>query len=103
VPKVDVADWLGTAVTAATAGIPDVNTKNYNNVAATTDANNLPKVDVEDWKEGVVPAENVTGVPKVDVIDWSGTAVVSTNTAGLPVVDTRRLIRQGTAQASGST
>lgn len=48
VPKVDVIDWLGTAVTAATAGIPDVNTKNYNNVTATTDANNFPKVDVVD-------------------------------------------------------
>src|SRR5258707_8423263 len=45
----NVAQWNGTNVAApATAGIPDVNTKNYNNVAAATDANNLPKVDVED-------------------------------------------------------
>jgi hypothetical protein len=41
VPKVDVADWLGTAVTAATAGIPDVNTKNKNNAAALTDPTNF--------------------------------------------------------------
>lgn len=34
VPKVDVVDWLGTAVTAATAGIPDTNVKNMNNVSA---------------------------------------------------------------------
>lgn len=32
----NVTQWLGTAVTAATAGIPDVNTKNINNVAAAT-------------------------------------------------------------------
>lgn len=31
-----VNQWLGTAVTAATAGIPDVNTKNINNTAAAT-------------------------------------------------------------------
>lgn len=75
----------GAAVTAATAGILDVNTKNYNNVAAQTDGNNLPKVDVEDWKAGVVPAVNVTGVPKVDVVDILGTA--SAGTAGYVGVD----------------
>jgi len=34
VPKVDVVDWLGTTVTAATAGIPDVNTKNIGGSAS---------------------------------------------------------------------
>lgn len=35
--KVDVQDWLGTTVaTPATGGIPDVNTKNINNVATTS-------------------------------------------------------------------
>src|SRR5882724_6550789 len=34
--QADVQTWLTTAVTAATAGIPDVNTKNINNVAAGT-------------------------------------------------------------------
>jgi len=33
---VNTSMWLGTAVTAATGGIPDVNTKNINNVAAAT-------------------------------------------------------------------
>jgi hypothetical protein len=33
---VDVKRWLATAVTAATAGIPDVNAKNINNVVAPT-------------------------------------------------------------------
>jgi hypothetical protein len=46
--RVNIGKWLGTLVTAATAGIPDVNAKNINNVAAATDANNLLKVDVED-------------------------------------------------------
>lgn len=79
----NVAQWNGTNVSApATAGIPDVNVKNYNNVVATTDANNLPKVDVEDWK---------------------ATAAVATNTAGVPVVDTRQLVRQGTAQGTGDS
>lgn len=36
--------------TPATAGILDINVKNYNNQTAQTDANNLPKVDVEDIK-----------------------------------------------------
>lgn len=60
VPKVDVADWLGTAVTAATAGIPDVNAKN--------------------WANGAIPAVNVTGVPLVDLKYTLGT--VSPATAG---------------------
>jgi hypothetical protein len=33
---VNVKDWNGTGVSAVTAGIPDVNTKNINNVAAAT-------------------------------------------------------------------
>src|SRR4051812_1231371 len=34
--QADVQTWLTSAVTAATAGIPDVNTKNINNAAAAT-------------------------------------------------------------------
>lgn len=45
---VNVTQWNGINVTAATAGIPDVNVKNYNNQTAQTDANNLPKTDIED-------------------------------------------------------
>jgi hypothetical protein len=100
--KVDsnVYTWNGTAVSApATAGIPDINVKNYNNVAATTDANNLPKVDVEDWKAGVVPAVNVTGVPKVDVVDWLGSAPNALNSGR---VDSSYSVRSGTAQAGAA-
>lgn len=68
VPKVDVTDWLGTVVTAATAGVPDVNTKNFNNHAAVTDSNNLPKVDVEDWQGAATVVVSTTGLPKVDTL-----------------------------------
>jgi hypothetical protein len=84
----NVTQWNGTNVSApATAGIPDVNVKNIVNTAAAVDANNLLKVDVEDWKGGIVPAVTVTGVPKVDVADWNGAAVAAPNVAGVPKVD----------------
>lgn len=84
--------WNGTAVSApATAGIPDINVKNYNNVAATTDANNLPKVDVEDWKGAVAPAMTGDafarlGVPNLgtvsaDILDSENT--INSNIASL--------------------
>jgi hypothetical protein len=46
--KTDSFLWLSTSVTAATAGVPDVNTKNYNNQTTQTDTNNLPKVSLVD-------------------------------------------------------
>jgi len=54
--------------------VESTNVKQWLGVAVLADANNLPKVDVEDWKAGVVPAVSVTGVPKVDVADWLGSA-----------------------------
>ena len=50
VPIMDLKYVLGTLTTAATAGLLDVNTKKYNNLTAQTDANSLPKVDVEFWR-----------------------------------------------------
>jgi hypothetical protein len=46
----DLQRILGTAPTTTTAGILDVNAKNIGNQAASLDANNLLKVDVEDIK-----------------------------------------------------
>ena len=87
----NVAQWNGTNVAVpATAGIPDINVKNIVNTAAAIDANNLLKVDTEDWKGGVVPAVTVTGVPKVDVADWLGTAVTAA-TAGIPDVNVKNI------------
>jgi hypothetical protein len=64
---VDVEDWHATAVAVpATAGVVDVNVKNYNNFGAVTDAANLPKVDAEDWKGGVIVAPAVAGIPDVN-------------------------------------
>jgi hypothetical protein len=79
--RTDLGKILGTAVsTPATAGILDVNIKNIVNQAAAIDANNLLKVDAEDWKGGVIPAVNVTGVPLVDLKYTLGT--ISPATAG---------------------
>lgn len=57
-----------------------VNAKNIAGQAASLDANNLLKVDAEDWKGGVIPAVNVTGVPLVDLKYTLGT--ISPATAG---------------------
>lgn len=96
----DVLRWNATAVAApATAGIPEVNVKNVNNVSAAsvttvnanqgttqpvnftgTGASALAKSDVIDWASGAVPAVNVTGVPLVDLKYTLGT--ISPATAG---------------------
>lgn len=49
-PQVDIRQAGGNASTTTASGVLDVNVKNYNNQTAQTDANNLPKVDVEDIK-----------------------------------------------------
>lgn len=88
---VDIEAWLNTAVTAATAGIPDVNTKNIANAAAALDANNLLKVDTEDWKGGVIPAVNVTGVPLVDDKYLLGTIYSTPATAGIQDINVKNM------------
>lgn len=118
---VNVVQWNGTNVaTPATAGIPDVNIKNINNVAATsvtavnanigttqpvnftgTGASALAKSDMVDVAGAAVSTS--TAQIGVNVVNWFGSAVASTNTAGVPVVDTRRLVRQNTAQATGNS
>lgn len=60
----NVTQWNGTNVSIpATAGIPDINVKNWNNHGALSDANNLPKVDVEDF--GGTAGTFNTGIPTV--------------------------------------
>lgn len=98
--QVDVLKWNSTTVaTPATAGIPDINAKNINNVSAssvttvnanigTTQPTNytgtgtsaLVKGDTVDWAGGAIPAPNVTGVPKIDLTYILGTLL--TETAG---------------------
>lgn len=74
----NVARWLNTAVAAATAGIPDVNSKNINNVSASS-------VTTINANLGETQPVNFTGtgasaLVKVDAVDIAGSAV-STTTA----------------------
>lgn len=115
----NVTQWLGTAVTAATGGIPDVNVKNYNNHAALTDANNLPEVDLEDIKGvtvsttsaqlgvnavqfgGAVVVLDGNNLPKVDTEDWKGSAVATPNLAGVPKIDVTDWLGTAVTAATG--
>ncbi len=81
--QVDVYLWNGTAVASpATAGIPDVNVKNMNNVAATS-------ITTINANQGTTQPINFTGTAgsalvKSDMVDVAG-AAVSTSTAQIGV------------------
>jgi hypothetical protein len=76
--------WNGTAVSSpATAGVPDVNVKNYNNQTAATDGNNYPKVDVVDIAGSAV--NTAAAQLGVNVVNVAGTA--SAGTAGYVGID----------------
>jgi hypothetical protein len=98
-PPADLQTALGTAITCTTGGIPDVNTKNIANAAVATgsaqigvnvvniagqaaalDAQNLLKVDVEDWKGTALPAQATGGVPDVNVKNMNNIAATSITT-----------------------
>ena len=80
---VDVTAWNGTAVSSpATAGIPEVNVKNINNVSASS-------VTTVNANQGTTQPVNFTGtgasaLAKSDMVDVAG-AAVSTSTAQLGV------------------
>ena len=96
--KADVIDWLGTAVTAATGGIPDVNAKNINNVstgsvttinanigttqAIVFDGNNFQKVDLVDIAGNALSTSSAQ--IGVNLVNIAGSAV-STSSAQLGV------------------
>jgi hypothetical protein len=81
--QVDVYLWNGTAVSSpATAGIPDVNVKNMNNVAATS-------ITTINANQGTTQPVNFTGtgasaLAKSDMVDIAG-AAVSTSSAQIGV------------------
>jgi hypothetical protein len=80
---VNVTQWSGTNVAApATAGIPEVNVKNIANHAATVDANNLLKVDVEDINGNATAAQALA--QSTQSICW-GTAGTGSTTTNLVV------------------
>ena len=110
----NVAQWNGTNVAVpATAGIPDVNVKNMNNVSGAS-------ITTINANQGTTQPINFTGTAgsalvKTDMIDISS-AAVSTSTAqlGVNVVNWgatavpqpppgSEFIRQGTAQAGGAS
>lgn len=79
--NVNVASWLGTAVTAATAGVPDVNVLNWGNGAAQGSGN--PDVNVTGWLGTAVTAATA-GVPDVNVYNWNN--IGAQGSSGLPDV-----------------
>lgn len=107
--QVDVTSWNGTAVSSpATAGIPDVNVKNMNNVAATsittinanqgttqplnftgTAGSALVKTDVTDIATVAVSA--TTAQLGVNVVNWNNTVVATPATAGIPDVNAKNI------------
>lgn len=90
---VNVQQWNLTQVaTPATAGIPDINVKNYANQTATTDANNLPNVNVQDWKGNVVTFSTVSGTPNVNVTQWAGQTASYDSLSNLPAVSTGAVV-----------
>jgi hypothetical protein len=84
--RVDLGLVLGTAVTAATAGILDVNAKNIAGVAATADSNNNLKVDVEDWHATAVSSPATAGIPDVNVKNYNN-QTAQTDASNYPKVD----------------
>ena len=84
--KVDVTDWNATAVAnPATAGIPEVNIKNVNNISASSVTTVAAVV-------GTSIAPTFTGsLIKSDVTDWNGTAVSAPATAGIPEVNVKNI------------
>ena len=74
--RVDISHWLGTLTTAATAGIPDVNVKNINNVSTSS-------VTTISANQGTTQPINFTGtgasaLVKSDTVDIAGAAVSTT-------------------------
>ncbi len=100
--QVDVTFWNGTVVASpATAGIPDVNAKNINNVATTS-------VTTINANLGQTQPVNFTGtgasaLVKSDTVDWAGTAVSTPATAGVVDVNVKNInnVAAATPGASG--
>ena len=112
---VNVVNWNNTVVaTPATAGIPDVNTKNMNNVATTsvttinanqgmtqplnftgTAGSALAKVDVTDIATVAVSA--TTAQLGVNVVNWNNTVVATPATAGIPDINVKNIVNTAAA------
>lgn len=115
--QVDVTKWLGTAVTAATAGIPDVNVKNINNAAVSTttaqvgtnvvqiNAVATTPVTTINANQGTTQPINFTGtggsaLVQSDTRDWLGTVVATPATAGIPDINIKNIANAAVNTAS---
>lgn len=115
---VDVKRWLATAVTAATAGIPDVNAKNINNVSASsvttinanigttqptnftgTGASALVKSDMVDIAGAAVSTS--TAQIGVNAVNWAGGAIPAPNVTGVPLIDLKYTLGTISPAAAG--
>ncbi len=76
----NVVQALGNPVTTATNGILDVNAKNWGNTAVVLDANNFPKVDVQDWLGTVVATPATAGIPDINVKNVNNVSTSSVTT-----------------------
>lgn len=106
---VDVTRWNGTAVASpATAGIPEVNIKNVNNVSTSsvttvsanqgttqpinftgTGASALAKSDMVDIAGAAVSA--TTAQIGTNVVNWNNTVVATPATAGIPDINVKNM------------
>jgi hypothetical protein len=91
----NVTQALGNAVTTTTNGILDINVKNYNNVTATTDANNYPKVDIVDIAGTAVSV--TTAQLGINVVNWNNTVVATPATAGIPDINVKNIVNTAAA------
>ena len=78
--KVNVIQIAGSTVSTTTAQL-GVNVVQYNAQTAQTDTNNLPKVDVEDWR-GNQPDSVSSGKIPADVKLWLTTTPATVSTSG---------------------
>lgn len=102
VPKVDVVDWLGAAVSASTAGFPDVNARLHGNTLQTgrdigasvllSPGTGTGQVSVSAGLVGIQAGtgtgqlDYASGVVKTNVAQWLGVAVSATS-GGIPDVN----------------
>lgn len=95
---VDVKRWLATAVTAATAGIPDVNVKNMNNVSAAS-------ITTINANQGTTQPVNFTGTAaaalvKGDAIDINSVSAAAVTTINANIGTTQPINFTGTGAAA---
>lgn len=88
IPTMVAFDYLNTSA-PATAGVPDVNVKNYNNAAVSTAASGIPKVDIDTIKTNAVVNAGTITFPTTATLAsttniTAGTVTTATNLTNAP-------------------